>query len=198
MKESKPRLSKAERMEQIIHVAIEVIARDGFKEASTKEIAQKAACTEALIFKYFKTKEHILHHIVHTLFDVNDAKMQNLLDKENNFLKLLNDIVEWHVEEYSSKKDLYKVVVRHEHANVEFGKYIYEHRLDKRLKPLINECKKRKKKEELGQGVDCTILGTTLFNLLDSIKYKVVFLDIDINKIKKEYSNIFKYLLNAV
>jgi TetR/AcrR family transcriptional regulator len=58
------RLSGSERREQLIHVAIDLFSRKGFKGTTTREIAAAAGVTEAIIFRHFETKEHLYTAII--------------------------------------------------------------------------------------------------------------------------------------
>src|SRR5689334_19309607 len=52
----KPRLASAERRQSIVHAAIPLFARKGFSGTTTREIAEAAGVSEALVFKYFASK----------------------------------------------------------------------------------------------------------------------------------------------
>lgn len=67
------RLSAEDRREQIIQVASELFAGQGFKGTTTRQIAQEAGITEALVFKYFETKDSLYRAII-------DAKMKDLAE----------------------------------------------------------------------------------------------------------------------
>jgi TetR/AcrR family transcriptional regulator len=58
------RLAASERREQLIHVAIDLFSRKGFKGTTTREIAAAAGVTEAIIFRHFETKEHLYTAII--------------------------------------------------------------------------------------------------------------------------------------
>ena len=65
------RMSGEDRREQIIQVAAKLFARQGFKGTTTKQIAQMADITDALVFRYFETKENLYAAII-------ENKMQEL------------------------------------------------------------------------------------------------------------------------
>ena len=58
------RMSAENRRNQIIRVAAELFARQGFKGTTTREIAEKAGITDALVFRYFDTKESLYSAII--------------------------------------------------------------------------------------------------------------------------------------
>ena len=58
------RLKAAERREQIVHAAIELFSRKGFRGTTTREIAEAVGISEAALFKYFATKEDLYTAII--------------------------------------------------------------------------------------------------------------------------------------
>jgi TetR/AcrR family transcriptional regulator len=58
------RMRGDERREQLIRVAMDLFSRKGFSGTTTKEIAQAAGVTEALIFRHFPTKEALYDAIL--------------------------------------------------------------------------------------------------------------------------------------
>lgn len=60
----KTRMTGAERRDQIVRVATELFARNGFKGTTTREIAGKAGVSEAVIFKHFSKKQALYNAII--------------------------------------------------------------------------------------------------------------------------------------
>lgn len=60
----KIRMTGEERRGQIVRVATELFARDGFKGTTTREIARKAGVSEAVIFKHFSRKQALYNAII--------------------------------------------------------------------------------------------------------------------------------------
>lgn len=58
------RMSADDRREQIISVASALFAQQGFKGTTTRQIAVKAGITEALVYRYFNTKESLYSAII--------------------------------------------------------------------------------------------------------------------------------------
>ncbi len=194
----KTRLTKEERIEKIIKAATRVMARDGYKEASTKEIAQLAECTEALIFKYFKTKEDILRTIVNKMIEENNLQYSQFLQLDLDIKSMLLKLVEWHQEHYELNKDLFKVVIRFETVDKEFGQYIHRTRVDYRLKPLVLELERRQKLGEIKKSIACEDLGNMLVELLSSIKNKIVFHDLSKDEILFHYRKMIELIVENI
>lgn len=53
-----------ERRQQILGVAMKLFSQRGFRGTTTKEIAQAAGVSEAMVFRHFATKEELYHAIL--------------------------------------------------------------------------------------------------------------------------------------
>ncbi|HQR37570.1 MAG TPA: TetR/AcrR family transcriptional regulator [Blastocatellia bacterium] len=71
------RMSGDARREQLIQVAMNLFSRKGFSGTTTKEIAQAAGVTEALIFRHFPTKDALYEAILR--WRVEQSNNQNWL-----------------------------------------------------------------------------------------------------------------------
>src|SRR5438309_10074180 len=58
------RFTAAGRREQILSVATRSFARQGFQGTTTKQIAEHAGVTEALIFRHFPSKESLYWAVI--------------------------------------------------------------------------------------------------------------------------------------
>ena len=58
------RMAGGDRREQILHGAMELFAEKGFRGATTREIARHLGISEALMFKYFPSKEALYRAII--------------------------------------------------------------------------------------------------------------------------------------
>jgi AcrR family transcriptional regulator len=60
----KERLSGEARRRQIVQAAVELFSRKGFRGTTTREIAEAAGISEAMIFKHFATKQELYSAII--------------------------------------------------------------------------------------------------------------------------------------
>jgi len=60
----KERLSGKERRQQIVEAAVDLFSRKGFRGTTTREIAEAAGISEAMIFKHFATKRELYSAII--------------------------------------------------------------------------------------------------------------------------------------
>ncbi len=61
---AKSRMPGGDRRKQLLRVAIEVFARNGFSGTKTRDIAAAAGISEAILFRHFATKEDLYHAIL--------------------------------------------------------------------------------------------------------------------------------------
>lgn len=197
------RLTKKERIEKILQAATCIFAKSGFKRASTKEIAQDAGCTEALIYKYFKTKKEILEAITFHACDDNDKiyatffhPMSHLDQSACPLEAFLKKFFYWALNKCfdETQNVLLKVIHRQEHEDVQFAKKLYDFRQKKRISPLAEELRKRQKNHEIKPNIDCWALAVVIYDLLAAIHFKALFLNEDRLSLEKEYGSIFKEL----
>lgn len=64
VKMTRKRMTGEERRDQIVKVATDLFAKEGFKGATTREIARRAGISEAVIFKHFSKKEDLYKAII--------------------------------------------------------------------------------------------------------------------------------------
>ncbi len=64
MARARARISGEDRRQQIIDVALELFARQGFNGTTTRQIAQRASVNEALIFRHFPHKEALYWAVI--------------------------------------------------------------------------------------------------------------------------------------
>jgi AcrR family transcriptional regulator len=91
MANRQPRLSGADRRQQIVQVASEIFASQGFKGSTTREIAQKAQVNEAIIFRHFPSKEDLYWAVVEEQCRVGRSRtsgeLQRRLDEQGGDLR---------------------------------------------------------------------------------------------------------------
>lgn len=59
-----PRLASSDRKQQILEVATELFARHGFNGVTTRQIADSAGITEAIVFRHFATKDDLYWEVL--------------------------------------------------------------------------------------------------------------------------------------
>lgn len=82
-----------------------------FNSITTAEIARVAEANEALIFRHFKDKRGLLHHVLHEyLLDFN-ADIRNDIKKEEGALNKLSSLIRNHIKMYDSNRVFAKILL---------------------------------------------------------------------------------------
>lgn len=92
------RYSAADRRRQIMDVAVKLFARQGFNGTTTRQVAQAAGVTEALIFRHFPSKEDLYWAVIDSKCSaVGQRELQRRLasggDDRQVFTAIAEDIV---------------------------------------------------------------------------------------------------------
>lgn len=71
-----PRLSSSDRKKQILEVATDLFARHGFDGVTTRQIADAAGITEAIVFRHFTTKDDLYWEVLAAKSAPDEVKKQ--------------------------------------------------------------------------------------------------------------------------
>ncbi len=84
----KERLSREERRTCIIDAATSIFADKGFSGTRTKDIANRAGISEALIFQIFKNKEELFRAVLEKVFHPHPVKhfIKKAIEKKNDYI----------------------------------------------------------------------------------------------------------------
>jgi len=77
------RLSSSDRRKQILEVATELFARNGFDGVTTRQVADAAGITEAMVFRHFATKDDLYWEVLSAKSAPDDIK-KRLTEKLNS------------------------------------------------------------------------------------------------------------------
>ncbi len=96
MSTSQVRIPAEERRQQILELATELFARQGFQGTTTRQIAQQAHVNEAIIFRHFPTKEDLYWAVIENQiqFVAGRAHLAAKLDSGGTDREILTGIAE--------------------------------------------------------------------------------------------------------
>ena len=97
------RMRAAGRRNQIVAIAAELFSQKGFRGTTTKEIADHAGVSEAIIFRHFATKDHLYRAILDDKVNQTTERMKENLneaagrkDDQAYFGSLAYEMLEFH------------------------------------------------------------------------------------------------------
>ncbi|MEW6730022.1 MAG: TetR/AcrR family transcriptional regulator [Acidobacteriota bacterium] len=121
---AKKRMAGELRRNQILSIAAQLFSRKGFNGTTTKEIAEQAGVSEAIIFRHFQTKQDlysaILDRKVAECLEQLWSKSRDAMDRRDDkavFLALASEFLEMHREDPTLTRLLfYSALEGHEMA----------------------------------------------------------------------------------
>lgn len=128
------RLSAEDRRSQILSVATELFASHGFEGATTREIAEKAGVTEAIIFRHFPRKEDLYWAVITDTCSSPDAleQLAELLESARPEIEIFTEIARDRIERNlrnpaKSRLLLFSALENHRLSELFFRTFISSH-----------------------------------------------------------------------
>lgn len=135
--------------------AIELFAKKGYSNTSTREIAERAKVSEGTIFKHYKTKENLLKHLMLRFikFLVPVVRGDFLSDMEkvdySNTHEFLESFIDNRIKFVKKNISIFRVFVKEIVYDDKFRKSLVENYLDEAEKALYGLLDKLRDKGEL-------------------------------------------------
>lgn len=93
-----------------IEAAIKLFAKQGYHGTSTLQIAKEAGVSQATIFKYFKTKEDLLHSIIVPVIPKLILNFLKRIQNTSSLEELISYVVEDRIVFLKENKDIVKII----------------------------------------------------------------------------------------
>ncbi len=125
-----PRLDAEQRRRAIVEAVTPLFARKGFAGTTTKELAEAAGISEALLYRHFPSKEALYREIL--LSDVQGGtpvfrRMQSLEPSTSTLIHIVHRIVQWFLLEQSpERKNRLRLVINSLLEDGEFARLVFE------------------------------------------------------------------------
>ena len=93
-----------------IEAAIKLFAKQGYHGTSTLQIAKEADVSQATVFKYFKTKEDLLHSIIVPVIPKLILNFLKRIQNTSSLEELISYVVEDRIVFLKENKDIVKII----------------------------------------------------------------------------------------
>ena len=93
-----------------IEAVIKLFAKQGYHGTSTLQIAKEAGVSQATIFKYFKTKEDLLHSIIVPVIPKLILNFLKRIQNTSSLEELISYVVEDRIVFLKENKDIVKII----------------------------------------------------------------------------------------
>lgn len=194
-----PRMAAEDRRRQLLDVAIDLFSKRGFSGTTTREIAQAAGVTEAIIFRHFATKQDlyaaILDHATEvTGLDIWMAQVQEHMDR-NDDAGLFRSIVARIIEIHRTEPRFERLML---HASLEGHEFAVMHRnqIMSLIGVRVHEYIERRQKSAALRDCDPRAI---IFALVGAAQYyaiqKYMYQLCDISQTDEELTDLFTSIL---
>jgi AcrR family transcriptional regulator len=102
---------REQRRQALIDAANAVFAEHGFDAATTREIAERAGCSEGLIHRYFNGKRGLLLAILESRGVQVAEDFETVLPDQPTLRKEIEQLLLWHLETMWERRDFMRVAV---------------------------------------------------------------------------------------
>lgn len=151
----------------IREAAIDIIAENGFDDATIEKIAKKAEVAVGTVYNYFNKKEDILNYIFQVEYEKRVKFLDNLKNQDIHPLEKIKKIMSMHFKQLRENPNLAKVILK-ERSFIKQNKMEYIRKFEK----LPNFIKKIIQ-DGISKGVirECNpeILSITLFGSVEAL-----------------------------
>lgn len=196
---------------QILEVAVNLFAEQGFDGTSVRDIAKAADVNIAMISYYFGSKEKLMEAIFARHSANVRFQLENLLhDKEMEPFEKMEKLIDTYLEKYFSQQCFHKIVVRSQMSNQSNSVKNILHDMKKQnqelIKKLIHE---GQRKGTFKKNIDVPLLMATMIGTANQVMTAQQFYrdvnnlqhlsDIEFEKLmKKKLSQHIKTLFKAI
>ena len=179
------KLTYDERKKQILEIAFELFAKNGFRKTTTKTIAQKAGISEALLYKHFSSKTELYNAIR----DYTKNKIKNSLDKSfsqipdfyslEELKNILKSFILKFLKNVQSNPNLIRIILYAKLEDPEFSSLFIkpDNMSDKPIQNLFNKAIEKK----LIKNIDIKLISKYFFSIFNTLQ--------DFHSNEEEYLN---------
>ncbi|MBF7097552.1 TetR/AcrR family transcriptional regulator [Alkalibacter mobilis] len=182
--------------EQIILKAIEILAKKGYANTTTRMISERAGIAVGSLYTHFKSKDAILDHIFQNEYKKRAVYIDHLKEKECKHIEKIGMFLDFHFDELGENRDLMTVLVR-ESANPELqhldGVKEFTEQLPLFFKSILEKAMENGEIRKLNADLTAEIIFSTIRGTVCGMAAKSEIQELE--KIKKELK---KFINNAV
>ena len=146
--------AKDQRQQALMEAATAVFAEHGYDAATTREVAERAGCSEGLIHRYFKGKHGLLLAIMQTkAADVLEDFGAGLPDCDTVEAEI-GQILSWHLARLWDHGDLMSVAVSRVTIDPDIGRAVGESINQQRVSVILDRLQRHRKAGRIRKDVD--------------------------------------------
>jgi AcrR family transcriptional regulator len=148
------RRDKEQRRQCLIDAATAVFAERGYDCATTREIAERAACAEGLIHRYFNGKRGLLLAILESRAEQVVEDFATALPDRDTVEEEVEQVLLWHLDTMWERRDFMRVAVSQAAIDSEIGRTINEGIHNERVRLTAGKLRRHQQAKRIRPDVD--------------------------------------------
>ncbi|EUJ27209.1 TetR family transcriptional regulator [Listeria floridensis FSL S10-1187] len=161
--------------ESIMEATLEMVAKNGIKASTTRQLAEAAGINEATIFKKFKNKDNLIHMTLEFQFEMIKTEIDEFFAKEMTESRLfLREVSQFILELYDRYRAFMVISVKEmgskdmEFINPTVVEYLYE-QVNAKIKTFMDEKVQPEQSETVALVLNSVILLTMVERVNDDV-----------------------------
>lgn len=183
-RETRTRMSKEDRREQIIESAMKVFIDKGYNGTTTAEVAKVANISEVTLFRYFDSKRELFLAVIEPIL-MDTLKESIIATRDLEPVERLRFILTERINLISENHMVVRLILMESQVNPELGDLNYIEKISKLLKDSINQMGFTIKNDDI-----------TFRLLMGSILSYLYFPEINSENINLFVDSILKYIID--
>ncbi len=189
------RMSAEKRKKQILTHAIQLISEQGFKTVSTRDIARAAQINEALIYRYFPTKDDLLRATLTEIISQQPVQSSAPIANREEFKRQLESFIDFFLNNNVRNPSFLRIILYAAMENYPLPDEFNIHKEGTFLYWLAQSIEKGKREWGYNPRIETEVFvslfmgGLIYFNLQTSILK--MFRDREISKIRESFIEAF-------
>jgi AcrR family transcriptional regulator len=165
------------RQQALMEAATAVFAEHGYDAATTREVAERAGCSEGLIHRYFGGKRGLLIAILERKAAEFTERMRAELPDGESLAEEIDQVFLWPLESMWQQRDFMRVCVSRSATDPEVGHVVGDHLNRARVEAIAAKLRRHRAAGRVREDVDldAIALGITGVNLTTGFFSQVVF-----------------------
>ena len=165
---AEPKRGKRDRMSResaLMEAATAVFAEHGYDCATTREIAERAGCSEGLIHRYFSGKRGLLLAILDSKAANIVAEFESTLPDRPTIPEEIEQLLLWHLDVMWERRDFMRVAVSQATIDPDTGRIIGRGINKRRVDLMIEKLKRHEQAGHIRRDVDVEAVAHSIAGL---------------------------------
>ena len=156
---------KALRQSALIEAATAVFAEHGYDAAATREVAERAGCSEGLIHRYFGGKRGLLLAIIESQCVEIVERLGSALPQADSPEEEIEQLLLWHLAGMWERRDLMRVSVSEAIIDPQVGRSVNESINRRRVDLIIERLRRQQDAGRLRDDADLEVIAQAVAGL---------------------------------